>query len=72
MRMVPDDFGKKKSKFDLAELSDNFETPKSKYKTLRESKINDSKKSIKFKVVGENRKSKVSIVSKQSINQLLV
>lgn len=70
--MIPDDFGKKKSKFDFAELSDNFETPKSKYKTLKESKINDSKKSIKFKVVGDNRKSKISIGSKQSINQLMV
>ena len=34
--MIPDDFSKKKSNFDFAELSDNFETPKSKYKTLKE------------------------------------
>lgn len=70
--MIPDNFQKKKNKFDFTELSDNFQTPKSKYKAMRESKINESKKSIKFKVVGENKKSKISTGSIQSINQLIV
>lgn len=70
--MISDKFEKKKNKFDLIELSDNFETPKSKYKAIREAKINESKNSIKFKVVGENRKSKISGSSKQSMNQLIV
>jgi len=68
-----ENFEKKKNRYDLTELSDNFETPRSKFKGVKEpSKVIDSKKSIKFKVVGENKKSKISNCSRQSISQVVL
>ena len=69
-------FEKKKINFDAVDISDNFETPKSKYKIMREqaNKEVKQKSGIKFYPLGNNRKSKMSSGSreerKSTANQL--
>lgn len=64
-------FEKKRGHFDAVEISDNFETPKSKYKTMRTEEgwrnpnvnahINMKKTSgIKFTTLADNKKSRTS------------